>query len=37
MADISGIGRVVFETDCINVKNVLSSNEYDLGRWASSL
>jgi hypothetical protein len=25
------VGKVNFETDCINLKNAMSSSEYDLG------
>jgi hypothetical protein len=31
IADNLGVGKVAFETDCINLKNAMSSSEYDLG------
>jgi hypothetical protein len=31
IADNLGVGKVAFETDCINLKNAMSLSEYDLG------
>jgi ribonuclease HI len=39
VADRLGVGKVTFETDCINLKNAMTSSEYDFGlldRWESS-
>jgi hypothetical protein len=29
--DNLGVGKVAFETDCIDLKNAMSSSDYDLG------
>ena len=31
VADQFGVGRAVFETDCINLKTAMNTTDYDLG------